>query len=232
MDRRRAELLTAVSGAKMAVLEAGLEGMKAELRYRKEEREIWNSVLEEEVEGTKSVKDTQRQHMERESESVEMGLSEANTILGEPALPGGQRKELTGHLVAQASEFGATTEKTLCASSNCKMFEGDYSTAATDVLLATNNSITAMKTELSARKSLVGPNRPVHRNEHKADRILAPSDLRGVKKKHKLQTFEQRLALQREKMKSRNKEELTAKNYRLKTKNLQRRKKDLMRAKN
>ena len=53
--------------------------------------------------------------MKRESESVEMGLSEANISLGEPALPEGQIKEPTGHLVPQASELMATIEKTPCA---------------------------------------------------------------------------------------------------------------------
>ena len=55
---RRAELLAAVSGAKIAVLEAGLEGMEAELRYRKEERELWNSVVEEEVDAMVEIKGT------------------------------------------------------------------------------------------------------------------------------------------------------------------------------
>ena len=98
--------------------------------------------------------------MKRESESVEMGLSEANIILGDPALPEGQIKEPTGHLVPQASEFMATIEKTPCASFSCKMFVVDYSTAAIDVILTTNNSITTMKTELAARKSLVSGYKP------------------------------------------------------------------------
>ena len=58
LERRRAELLTAVSGAKFATLEAGLEGMEAELRYRKEERELWNSVVEEEVDAMVEIKGT------------------------------------------------------------------------------------------------------------------------------------------------------------------------------